>query len=169
MAEAGRPSLVREYISTLLRWWWLIVATVFFSGGYEVVNYVLGLFGYQLSPPRWVGWALGAVALVIAQFLAFREMRKQRDTAEANQAISRPRVKLSAGLVNQNNARVTHFEAENFGESVAVNVAAHNSDSAHEPHHQGSACGTGQGPATHIPSRPPRGREARICANAVPA
>jgi hypothetical protein len=80
---AEPQTLFGEYVNALARHWWWLVAMVAFSGGYDVVEYLAGLGGYTLTLPRWVGLALGLAALMVAQFLAFRQMRKERDDARA--------------------------------------------------------------------------------------
>lgn len=57
------------------------MTTLVFSGGYDVVNWVLGWIGYTLVFPRWSGLVVAGIALVAAQFLAFRDMRTQRNNA----------------------------------------------------------------------------------------
>lgn len=91
-----RPTgLSSEYLRILREKWWWIVATIAFSGGYDIAQWFAGRLGYVIVLPRWVPLTLGLVALFVAQFLAFAEMRRQRNDAEAKVFAKRPRIVLN--------------------------------------------------------------------------
>jgi len=96
MADDRRPPLgvTVEYLKLLREKWWLLVATLVFSGGYDVVKWVAGEFGHAIDFPRWVPLLLGGITLFVAQFLAFAQMRNQRNEALSRVFAKRPRVVL---------------------------------------------------------------------------
>jgi hypothetical protein len=121
----GSRSVAIEYVSALFRRWWWIVATVAFSGGYDVVKYVAESAGYQLVLPRWIGYALGAGALFVAQFFAFADMRRERDEARAAFGSKRPRVVpeiVYTPVGNVGQERVT-LHVTNVGETALRELA----------------------------------------------
>jgi hypothetical protein len=69
-------ALIREYYRAVLRAWW---ALVLFVGA--VVGTVALFINGGITLPVWVGVVASVVFLVIAQFMAFRQVRGERDSA----------------------------------------------------------------------------------------
>jgi hypothetical protein len=64
------------YVPLVLKWWWAMVVGIILSitGAYLDSQFAAGRI-----IPLW-GWAvIGALGLVVAQFLGFHEVRKDRD------------------------------------------------------------------------------------------
>lgn len=69
-----RQSL-REYIPFVLHRWWAMVA---FAFG-DILGIITTLAGKAILLPSWAWFTIGTVALFIAMFLAFHEVRVERD------------------------------------------------------------------------------------------
>lgn len=62
-----------DYIKCVARHWWILVGMVLFAilgGGQDMFDYDF---------PNWIWWGAILVGLHIAQFLAWRDMRNERD------------------------------------------------------------------------------------------
>jgi hypothetical protein len=87
-----------EYVQQVSRHWWSVVVGV--AGG---VLFLTSLF-VNISIPTWLGAAILLVGFSIAQFLAFKDMRQERDEARRASEFSIgpspfPRTKLESAVV----------------------------------------------------------------------
>ena len=67
----------REYIPAVVRRWWAVI--VFGAG--DALGITSSVLGKTILLPYWAWFIIGAIALIVAQFLAYHEVRKQRDDA----------------------------------------------------------------------------------------
>lgn len=76
---------LREYISAVVRKWWAIIG--FLIGALGLISMVSGI---TILLPYWAWFIVGIIAFIVAQFLVYHEVRKQRDDArnEVASAIS---------------------------------------------------------------------------------
>ncbi len=70
---------LQEYIRSLGRWGWAVLVGVLLSVAGAVLD-VGGVVGF----PRWVWATMIGVTLLVAPFIAFHQMRKQRDEARSS-------------------------------------------------------------------------------------
>lgn len=83
----------REYIRAVGRKWWPIIGF-----GVGVLGIASGVSGNTILLPYWAWVIIGIISLMVAQFLAYHEIRKQRDGAgnEVASAIS----DLESNIIN---------------------------------------------------------------------
>ena len=83
----------KEYIPTVVRSWWAIIG--FLVGALGIAS---GVSGNTILLPYWAWLIIGTIALIVAQFLAYHKVRKQRDEArgEVTSVIS----ELESNIIN---------------------------------------------------------------------
>lgn len=69
---------LREYIPTIIRFWWLLVPGV----AAEAYDVVTASRGERFKVPRRRVFILFLAAFIVAQFLAYQDMRKQREEVQ---------------------------------------------------------------------------------------
>lgn len=76
VVEWSMRQSLKEYIRTVVRSWWVIIG--FLVGLLGIVG---GASGNTILLPYWVWVSIGIIALIVAQFLAYHKVRRQRDEA----------------------------------------------------------------------------------------
>ena len=69
---------LREYTSAVVRKWWAIIGIAI-----EVLGLISGVLGTTILLPYWAWLIIGLIALMVAQFLIYYGVRKQRDPVES--------------------------------------------------------------------------------------
>jgi len=69
---------LREYGSAVSRKWWAIIGF-----GIAVLGLASGVSGKTILLPYWAWLIIGLTALMVAQFLVYYEIRRQRDPIES--------------------------------------------------------------------------------------
>lgn len=86
---------IREYISAVVRKWWAIIG--FLIGALGLISLVSSI---TILLPYWAWLIIGLIALMVAQFLVYREVRKQRDPVEsAISELDRPLLAWASNLL----------------------------------------------------------------------
>lgn len=102
----------KEYIRTVVRSWWVIIG--FLVG---LLGIVSGASGNTILLPYWVWVSIGIIALIVAQFLAYHKVRRQRDEArnEVGSVISELESEtISVGEQSINMARLFWAMGQHF-------------------------------------------------------
>jgi hypothetical protein len=99
--------LVHEYIKAVARYWWAIVTGLVLT----LLDGVERLFGFWYLPPRWAKLSTGIAGLVLAQYLAYRDLARRVADSEDEFKEQARRVlrnaELQWALVDKPDARVT--------------------------------------------------------------
>jgi len=72
--------VLQEYASAVLRHWWSIVAGSLLG----LVDVIERAYGVWLLPPPWLSWTTAVLGLIVAQFLAYRDLRRAKDEDHAH-------------------------------------------------------------------------------------
>ncbi len=64
--------LVWEYVRAVAKYWWLVIVAL----GLTWLDLAERIFGTWYTPPLWARITAGVAGLTVAQFLAYRDLRK---------------------------------------------------------------------------------------------